>query len=159
MTVRRSARIVTVNETGQVLLFLADDPHDDLPPTWITPGGGIEEGEDLHAAACRELREECGHEVVASDLIGPIAVAEGKWRFRGTPVHSIDTYFALRVGTIDVVVDNHDLIEADILVDHRWWSVDDLEASTEVIYPKGLASLVRDIHRGAEFAEVVELDW
>lgn len=159
MRIRRSARIIAVNETGQVLLFLADDPKDDLPPTWIPPGGGVEEGEDVLAAACREWWEECGHQVAPSELIGPIATAEGKWRFRGAPIHSMDTYFALRVGTFDVVADNQDLVEAEILVDHRWWSADDLEASAEVIYPKGLASLVRDVHRGAEFHDVVELEW
>jgi hypothetical protein len=44
---RPSARIVLVDDEGCVPLFRIVDALDTKPPVWITPGAGVERGEDL----------------------------------------------------------------------------------------------------------------
>ena len=54
LPVRLAGRVIAIDPAGRVLLFFYDDP----PPKgrhWSTPGGGVEDGEDFHAAARREL--------------------------------------------------------------------------------------------------------
>lgn len=69
---RRAARIV-VRAAGRVLLMADSDPG--LPGSgwWVTPGGGLDAGETSRQAAARELAEETGLRVYATDLVGPIA--------------------------------------------------------------------------------------
>lgn len=52
---RRAARVVLVNELGQVLLIQGTDTTaPDRGSWWLTPGGGIELGESAAEAAARE---------------------------------------------------------------------------------------------------------
>jgi ADP-ribose pyrophosphatase YjhB (NUDIX family) len=52
---------------GRVLL--ARRGHEPAYGLWSVPGGGVHLGEELRAAARRELREECGIEVELTDVI------------------------------------------------------------------------------------------
>src|SRR4051812_31747043 len=72
--VRRTARVLLVDDTDRLLLFEDTDPG--LPDAhwWITTGGGVDEGETDAQAAVREVREETGHVAVEADLLGPLAV-------------------------------------------------------------------------------------
>ncbi len=56
---------VITDEAGRVLLCLRRDM-----PWWNLPGGGVERGELPNEAVVREVREECGLQVVVERLLG-----------------------------------------------------------------------------------------
>jgi 8-oxo-dGTP pyrophosphatase MutT (NUDIX family) len=156
---RRSARVVLVDDQGRVLLFRVVDPQTDAIPVWLTPGGGIEAGEDLATAACRELQEETGL-VISVDELGPaVAVTRGEWVFRGQPLYSEDWFFAARVPSFEPDFAGWTELEHELHADCRWWTGDELDAADELIIPAGLAHLVRDIHRGLKWADPIVLPW
>ncbi len=136
--------MIAIDPAGRVLLFFYDDP----PPKgrhWTTPGGGVEENEDFYTAACRELVEETGWTDVP---VGPTEVCQTafvQWsNYRQSLVRQYDHYFIGRVPDelrpLGEVAAMHvsDGIDAS-----RWWTLAELDATDESIYPEGLADLVR----------------
>ena len=141
---RLAGRVIAIDPAGRVLLFHYDDP----PPKgdhWATPGGGVEGDEDFYAAACRELVEETGW----ADI--PVTPAEVhldvnvQWSgyFRAL-VRQHDHYFVGRVPSEERPLgDVAAMHTTDGIRGSRWWTLAELDATDENIYPKGLARLVR----------------
>ncbi len=141
--------MIAIDPAGRVLLFFYDDP----PPKgrhWTTPGGGLEGNEDFYQAACRELAEETGWTDV------PVAPAEVyqqtlvQWYSpsRGV-VRQTDHYFIGRVpGELRPLGEVAAMHATDGIDASRWWTLAELDATGESIYPDGLAALVRSALAG-----------
>ena len=50
-------------------ILMASHRSDDGKQFWIFPGGGIEEGENIHQALIREMKEETGYHVEIKELL------------------------------------------------------------------------------------------
>ncbi len=140
ITPRHSVRAILLTPQDEVLMMRLSLEGKSF---WVTPGGGIEPGETLHQALLRELREEVG---LTSPEIGPQL-----WRrqhtltlFRRRWCQSED-YFL--VETERFVPEMTDPIEARMVREFRWWHLDELAASDEVITPLPLAQIVADYLR------------
>ena len=101
----------------------------------------MEQGEKSIEAARRELREETGIE--GDGLFGPVWVDDHWFRTTDDLVHQADRYFLLRVGKPDVDVGGLDHFESDMMVEHRWWTLAELEETAERVYPVGLGGHTR----------------
>jgi ADP-ribose pyrophosphatase YjhB (NUDIX family) len=142
LPVRRAGRVVLLDPDGRVLLMRYDDP---LPngPHWSTPGGGLEEDEDYPAGARRELAEET--EWTDVTLLGEIHRRSIVLRLGYGPlVRQHERLFLARTSPagreITGVADMH---ASDGIAAWRWWSLAELESTTEKIWPGELARLVR----------------
>jgi len=127
---RRSARLVLADPAGRVLLFRRPES------SWVTPGGGVENGEDLRATAIRELKEETGLQATEDQLVGPAWVRRGTAVADGETYHSEEWFFLMRV------------TQPDIVDGDRWWTRRELKSTSDTIYPEQLADLLPGLLAG-----------
>jgi 8-oxo-dGTP pyrophosphatase MutT (NUDIX family) len=156
---RPSARVILIGDHDEVLLIRVHDRVAGTGPVWLTPGGGVDPGEDLVTAAVRELAEETGLVLPPAQLTAPVAVSRGAWTFRGQPLYSENWYFAHRVGTFEPDPSAWTDLERELHTGWRWWSPDDLARTTEAVIPGSLADLVRRLGRDGWPSEPIELEW
>lgn len=141
---RLAGRVIAIDPAGRVLLFRYDDP----PPKgrhWASPGGGLEGDEGFYAAARRELTEETGWTDV------PVSPEEihleslAQWSgYRNALIRQDDHYFVGRVPEEERPLgDVAAMHVSDGIIDHHWWTLDELDSTDETIFPEGLAGLIR----------------
>jgi ADP-ribose pyrophosphatase YjhB (NUDIX family) len=142
---RRAARVMLVDADRRVLMFRGRDPGRPGVKYWFTAGGGLDEGETPAEGASRELREETGLVVPPEQFGTPIWHQVTDFPFNGLWYRQEQDFFLVRVGAVQVSLDGLDELERDSIDAHRWWSVADLEATSERFYPDELVDLLRGI--------------
>jgi 8-oxo-dGTP pyrophosphatase MutT (NUDIX family) len=143
---RETARVLLIDRQNRIFLLKTHfDPEVQLPPRWITPGGGIDAGETPLVAAIRELHEETGIAVSSEALGEQIWQTEGIWRWGdGINQHSyVDYFFQLRVDDFELDDSNWTDDERRDVLEHRWWSVAELIESGESVGPLGLVEFLK----------------
>ncbi len=141
MRVRRSSKVVLVDDRRRVLLFRGWDPHEpEAGSWWFCPGGGQEDGETVEEAARREVLEETG--CVVGDLGAVVLRRRVEVVFRSEHGVSDETYFAVTVPAFEVSTDGWTELEREVMLEHRWWTLDELRATAELVYPEELTALV-----------------
>jgi 8-oxo-dGTP pyrophosphatase MutT (NUDIX family) len=133
---RQAGRAILRDAAGRVLLIRFVLPNMTF---WATPGGGAETGETMLEAAHRELHEELG---IAVALEGPVHTATGVFEFEGELIENHDTFFT---GCYDGTPGLTGSIAAESasLQDVRWWTLEEMETTTEDIFPRDLTAAIR----------------
>ena len=110
---------------------------------WHCVAGGVEEGETYAEAAVRELREETGLSARPRDLGDPVWHEVAEFSYDGRRYRQEQDFFLLRVGSPEISADGRDDEEAAVIDGHRWWTLSELEATTDSYYPPELPGLLR----------------
>lgn len=133
-----TGRVLLFSDVGRVLLVGSRNPRPGGPTVWVAPGGSAEHGETAREAASRELLEEVGVRVAPEQLAGPVGTSVA------TDGRFIE-YFVLPLedGFIPTAY-NPDVAERDVWVGFHWWTADELEQTTDVVWPVELPNVLRE---------------
>lgn len=142
-----SSRLLVIDEKGCVLLFKFVFKEGPLAGTefWATPGGELHTDESFEEAARRELYEETGIQIDKSgnhflerqfELLLPT----------GERVNAIERYFTVRTNRSNLDAKNQTLEEREILVNHKWWDIDELHSTSDKIYPEDIVDILTKQH-------------
>lgn len=146
-TPRIGARVLLLDATDRVLLIHARDPQDPGHHWWELPGGGLDEGENLAAAALREVAEETG--LAAVELGRELWVRESRFHYKGRDHHRIDHVFLGRTpSTVPQMPLKPTENEKAGLIERRWWSADELRLCQDKLLPGNLPDLLDDVLEG-----------
>ena len=136
---RHAARAILVTPNREILLLRIQAPGDS-EFFWITPGGGLEEGETVESGLRRELREELG---LVDFHVGPLV-----WRRQHTfdwgdqRICQSEQYFVVHVPRFKPrIFDDEEMRVVDTI---QWWPVADLGTIPDRLTPLSLAAIVEN---------------
>jgi 8-oxo-dGTP pyrophosphatase MutT (NUDIX family) len=135
---------------GRLLLLDPDDRvlliHERLESGgshWLTPGGGLEDGESPREAAVREAYEETGIAVDLPASARPVLTTRRLWSWEGTVYDQVDHFFLAQLPEA-AEPSPRSLTEPErvTLLGHRWWRAEDLRATAEIVLPPDLGEIL-----------------
>ena len=142
LPVRRAARVILLDPDDRVLLMRYDQGPPN-GPHWATPGGGADDGEDYEAAALRELAEETGWTDIA--LLGEVLRRRFDMDYAGRMVSQDERLYLARTDQPRRAIGDVEAVHvADGIAAWRWWTLAELDATDEHVWPIGLAALIRE---------------
>jgi TDG/mug DNA glycosylase family protein len=136
---RSGGRALVLDRRRRVLLVRFVDATDQS--WWATPGGGVQRGESIEEAILRELAEEAGLFGVS---LGPeLWTRDHTFAWDGRILRQRERIYL-------VGVDEHEPaptvdLASEHVYDIRWWTLSELQETTETLVPRRLPELLREL--------------
>lgn len=141
---RHAVRVLLVDDADRVLLFRAVNPATGVA-FWFPPGGAVEPGEDVESAAQRELREETGRSDI--ELGAEIWHRRHLFSWRDARYDQRERWFLARTARFDPDLAGVTETEKTDLAGWRWWTLGELETTTDQLTPRELPRHLSDLLR------------
>ena len=141
-TFRATSRVLLIDPSGAVLMFLQYGKDRAVAPRWITPGGGVDPGEDHDQAAIREVFEETGLvlETIPAPFLEEDFAPDQRW-------HPYQTghwaWYDIRIDRFEPTRDGWTEEEQLDVVEGRWMTAQELEAEAHEVEPADLPAMLR----------------
>jgi 8-oxo-dGTP diphosphatase len=157
---RPSARLILLDPQDRLFLFKVHQPsvYDPVDPFrepfWIMIGGLVDPGEDYAEAVIREAREETA--IVIKDVRW-VWSRERVMQWRDKQVLHRERFFLGRAASAAVDTSGLDDREKSWTLAHRWWTADEIAASSERFEPVDLGLRLRALLRDGPPKEPIVL--
>ncbi len=142
MKIRNVTRVVLFDPDNRVLLqkILPLEPLSlKMDSVWITPGGQIENGESFIECAERELYEETG---IKNCIFGSVLWHSSDiLKLNGEQTIFAQHFIYARAKTKQEPTQGDD----SVILENRWWTIDELHTQNIDIYPLKLPELLKGI--------------
>ena len=146
---RRTARAILMDPEERVLLFEFHLPAgfiSDAPRIfWATPGGAIEEGEDVISALRREVDEETG--IQGYDVGPELFHGSNQLTLNGMPTRTLERFFLVRSPVSSLGTTAWTDVEKQVMRRHKWWPLSELKVTTETVFPPRLGYWIETVLR------------
>jgi len=143
---RATSRVLLIDPSGAVLMFLQHGKNHDVAPRWITPGGGVDPGENHEQAAIREVFEETGLvlETVPAPFLDEDFDPDQRWHpyQRGHWA-----WYDIRTDRFEPVRDGWTEEELVDVVEWQWMTAAELGADSHEVEPPRLAQMLQFLLR------------
>jgi ADP-ribose pyrophosphatase YjhB (NUDIX family) len=137
---RRASRLLVIDRQQRVLLLQYEDERGEW---WATPGGGAEETESFEEAAVREAREELG---LNPGSIEPLWRGFNEFVSRGIRYRQTEQFFLIRVNEREIMAGSEVTAQkahaTEGIIAARWWSLEELHATSRLVFPEDLAERI-----------------
>jgi G:T/U-mismatch repair DNA glycosylase/ADP-ribose pyrophosphatase YjhB (NUDIX family) len=150
---RNAVRAIVLDPADRILLVRFQWPERSV---WAPPGGGIDPGESDQHALVRELAEESG---LRGFELGPCLWTREHW-FPDMPGWGgqAERLYLVRTEAFTPAPEfTAEELAAEGMVEQRWWTLDELDASGELFSPRRLPDLVRELVERGPPAEPLDV--
>lgn len=148
MYTRKSSRAIVLNKQNQIFLFrYTFDFFAEQESIWITPGGGLDDGESFEEALKRELFEEMGIELTepAPEIFYRFPLYELK---SGETVQCEERFYLVRLDETEFSCTGWTESEKKRMTAGRWWTLEEIKQSKETFFSKDILEILERLSQG-----------